>query len=91
MSSLDALQKQVEDLSRRHKAAASKKAELKGRLEAKKQELVALGEEIRNHGYDPKNLKAEKERVEAELKAELKAFEEELTAVEQALAEIDKK
>ena len=56
-SQLEALQTRLEDLTRRHKTASSKKTKLQGQLEAKRQELAALAEEIRKAGYDPKKLK----------------------------------
>lgn len=91
MSTLDELQRKVEDLTKRHRTASSKKAELKGQLQAKKEELVSLGEEIRNAGYDPKNLKSERDKAQGELEALIDSFERDLTEVEAALAAFDKK
>jgi chromosome segregation ATPase len=79
------------DLERRYSAVTSKKAKLQGQLEAKKQELVALNEEIQAAGYDPKNLKKEKERVERSLAQELDAFERDLQEVETAIASFEAK
>lgn len=88
---LDQIKQRVEALTKRHAAASKKKSELKGQLEAKKQELVELKKEIEAAGFDPKNLKEEKTRLESELVEMIDAFEKELAEVEQALAAYEKK
>lgn len=88
---LDDIKQRIEDLGKRHAAASAKKSELHGQLEAKRAELVALSQEIKDAGYEPRKLKDEKDRVERELIAELDAAEKELSEVEAALREFDKK
>jgi predicted nuclease with TOPRIM domain len=85
------LQKRIDDLTKRYNNVARKKAELKGQLDARKAELVALTEEIKAAGYDPKKLKEERDRHEAELIALVSSAEKELTEVEAALAKYSSK
>lgn len=89
MSQLDQIRARITDLEKRYKVVSSKKAKLQGQLEAKKQELVALKEEIEAAGFDPKNLKKEKERIERALVADLDAFESDLQEVEAAIASFE--
>lgn len=91
MSSIDQIKQRVDELTRRFNAASKKKAEFRGQLEAKKEELVALKHEIEAAGFDPKNLKKEKDRLETELVNLMDGFEKELVEVETALAAFDKK
>ena len=88
-SQLEVLEARLEDLTRRHKAASSKKSKLQGQLEAKRQELASLAEEIRQAGFDPKKLKDERDKVEAELTGMMDALERDLAEVEEALAAFD--
>jgi len=90
MASLDQLQARVENLSRRHREAASRKAKFQGQLEEKRQELRRLKTEIETAGYDPKTLKEDRQRLEAELEQLMAGFEAEVTVVEQALDEYEK-
>lgn len=88
---LEEIKQRVDELQKRYAVATKKRSELQGQLEAKKEELVALGKEIKDAGYDPKKLKEEKDRVEKELTSTIEACEKELSEVEQALREFDKK
>ena len=81
----------IESLQKRHQAVLEKRAVLSGQLQAKKQELSAILEEIKAAGYDPKNLAAEHEKAEQELETMIDAFEKNLTDTEVALAVFDKK
>ena len=89
MDSLDNMQSRVEDLLKRHRAADARKSKLAGQLESKKQELAKLGKEIREAGYNPKSLKAERDKATEELSGLIETFEQDLTQVEKALAAID--
>ena len=88
-SQLDQIKARLADLERRHKAVGSKKTKLQGQLEAKKQELVSLKDEIEAAGYDPKSLKQEKARVEQTLIQDMDAFEKDLKEVEAAIASFE--
>jgi predicted nuclease with TOPRIM domain len=86
-TNLDQMKQKVEELARRHAVAIRKKAELKGRLEAKRQELTALGTEIRKAGVDPKKLKETRDKEMGELQVMIDSFDRDLAQVETALAE----
>lgn len=88
-SQLEVLEARLEDLTKRHKTASSKKSKLQGQLEAKRQELASLAEEIRQAGFDPKKLKDERDKVEKELTDMMDALERDLAEVEEALAAFD--
>lgn len=87
----DQIKQRLDDLSKRFQAANQKKSEYRGQLEAKRKELHALSKEIEAAGIDPKNLKKERDRLEAELVQMLDQYERELTEVETALATFEKK
>lgn len=82
---MDEIEKKIEDLQRRHTNAVRRKSELTGQLEAKKAELASLVQEIKDAGYDPKNLKQERDRVKIELESMITTLDQELTRVETAL------
>lgn len=90
MSSLDQIKQRVDDLTRRYNSAGKKRSEYRGQLEAKKDELVSLKKEIEAAGFDPKNLKKDRDRLETELISLMDTFEKELVEVETALAGFDK-
>ena len=75
----------VEDLSNRHARASARRAELRGQLQAKKDELGKLQTEIKAAGFDPKNLRAERDKAQATLEGLIQSFETELSGVEAAL------
>lgn len=87
----DPIETKIKDLVTRHGAAMQRRAALKGQLEAKKDELVQLAQEITAAGYDPKKLPDEVTKAKADLEASVATFENELVAVEKALAAFDKK
>lgn len=90
MASVDEINARVEELSRRHRQATERKSKLSGKLDEKRAELARLVKEIKAAGFDPKNLRAEKEKLEAELQQLMDTFDQELTRVEESLAEYEK-
>lgn len=90
MASLEQIQARVDDLTKRHNAASTKQSKLGGVLEEKKQELLRLKQEIVAAGFDPKTLRDEKVRLEAELELLITKFDSELTDVERAQDEYEK-
>ena len=90
MASLEQLQARVEDLTRRHQAAATKQTKLGGVMEEKRQELLRLKQDIVSAGFDPKTLREDKARLEAELVQLMDKFETELVVVERAQDEYEK-
>jgi len=91
MTSLEQIKEKVDELTRRYKAASSKKSTLAGLLQAKKEELVALKKEIEDAGYDPRRLKEDRDRLQADVVAQIEDFDKKLSEVEAALAAFDKK
>jgi uncharacterized protein YoxC len=85
------LEVKIESLRKRHAAVLEKKASMGGQLQAKRQELATIVEEIKAAGYDPKNLSAEHEKVEQEVEAAILDFDKKLTEAETALSIFDKK
>ena len=85
------LRKKIDDLSKRTEAANTKKSTLSGRLQAKKEELAQLVVEIKAAGYDPKTLREERDKVQAQLTEMITTYEADLIAVENALASYDTK
>lgn len=84
----DDIKNKIDELQRRHNAAAQKKAGLTGQLQAKKEELAAIVQEIRDAGYDPKKITQERDRAKQELESMISKLETELTEVETAFAAI---
>ena len=85
------LDEKVKDLMTRHAAVLQKKAVLSGQLQAKRDELADLINEIKAAGYDPKTLVEEGARAKASLEAEITTFEADLVKAEAALAVFEKK
>lgn len=88
---LEQIRAKIDELRERHAKAGSKQSELRGQLDARKEELLALKEEIEAAGLDPKDLKKARDAAQAELAQKIVAFEKDLAAVETALAEFDQK
>lgn len=88
--SFDDLKRRLDELTRRFNTAGKKRSEYRGQLDATKEQLINLKREIESAGFDPKNLKQERDRLESELVTLMDAFEKELVEVETALATIDK-
>jgi len=91
MATLEELREKVDELLRRHSGATKKKAELRGQLEAKKAKLAELGQEIAAAGFDPRNLKQERDKAHTELESLVVAFDSELSGVEAAIAAFEEK
>jgi chromosome segregation ATPase len=85
------LRRKIDDLSKRTDAFNTKKASLSGRLQAKKDELAQLIVEIRNAGYDPRTLRAERDKTQGTLEEMIVAYEKDLVAAETAIAGYDTK
>lgn len=87
----DELRRKIDDLAKRTDTVNSKKSTLSGKLQAKKEELAQLVVEIKAAGYDPKTLREERDKVQAQLTEMITAYESDLVAVETALAGYDAK
>jgi len=87
----DEIKKKIDDLQKRHEAVTQKRASLGGQLQAKKEELAAIIQEVRAAGYDPKNLASERDKAQQELETMVEDFETKLTEVETAIAAFDSK
>lgn len=90
MATVEQINERVEELTRRHGVAKERKSKLAGKLDEKKAELVRLKKDIEAHGYSAKDLKFEKEKLEAELVTLMDEFDKDLVQVEDALAEYEK-
>lgn len=86
----DEIKNRVDALQRRYNAAVQEKAGLSGQLQAKKEELAIIVQEIRAAGYDPKNLTQERDRVKLELETIITKLETDLTEVERAISAFKK-
>jgi septal ring factor EnvC (AmiA/AmiB activator) len=82
---LDEIQKRIAEIQRRHAEVMQRKAGVSGQLQARKEELAAIVREIRDAGFDPKQITQLRDQAEADLLSEIKKYEEALSAVEQAL------
>lgn len=89
MATVEEYRKKIEDLGKRAREASEKKSALKGQFEAKKQELSTLIEDIKAAGYDPKNLKEEKDKIERSLVDQIASYDKDLTEIESALKELE--
>lgn len=87
----DELRKKIDDLAKRTEAVNTKKSNLSGKLQAKKEELAQLVLEIKAAGYDPRTLREERDKVQTELTEMIKTYESDLVSVEQALSSYDSK
>jgi len=90
MASVEEINERVEELSRRHRTAMERKSKLSGKLDEKKAELLKLKKEIEAAGFNPKNLKEDKKKLEDELLKLMDTFEKDLSQVEEALDEYEK-
>jgi uncharacterized protein YoxC len=84
----DDIKNKIDTLQQRHNAVVQKKAGLAGQLQAKKEELAAIVQEIRDAGYDPKKITQERDRTKQELESMIVKLEAELVEVETALSAI---
>lgn len=86
----------IEELTQRWSSLKEKRAELvskrdtlKGRLEAEKEQLKKVVDEIKAKGYEPKELANVLKTKEQQLKQDLDEFEANIVAVEAALQKFD--
>jgi chromosome segregation ATPase len=87
----DELRKKIDDLAKRTEVVNSKKSTLSGKLQAKKEELAQLIVEIKTAGFDPKTLREERDKVQAQLTDMISTYEADLVSVETALSSYDTK
>lgn len=90
-TSLEQIKSKVDELGKRYKAASTKKSNLSGLVQAKRDELAALKKEIEDAGLDPKKLKEKRDELQTEVQAMIEDFERRLAAVEEAFAAFEKK
>jgi len=86
----DDIKQKIDALQKRYNVVVQKKASLAGQLQAKKEELASIVQQIRDAGYDPKKITQERDQAKQELDAMLVKAEAELTEVEEALATFNK-
>ena len=91
MRTPDEIKDKIADLQSRHEEVTQKRAALGGQLQAKKEELASIIQEVREAGYDPKNLPGERDKAQQALETLIDDFELKLKAVEDALAAFDSK
>jgi 2C-methyl-D-erythritol 2,4-cyclodiphosphate synthase len=72
-------------LKEKRAALVSKQDQIRGRLDAEKEQLKKLIDEIKAKGYDPKNLGAVIQEKEEKLKRDVAEFEARLIDVETKL------
>lgn len=84
------IKKRVDRALQRTETVNQTKANLGGQLQAKKDELNALVREIRDAGYEPKNLATARDKIQADLEAMIIEYETKLDAAESAIAAIKK-
>jgi chromosome segregation ATPase len=89
-SELDQIRARLADLEKRYATCNTRKSKLQGQLEAKKQELLALKEEIEAAGFNPRQLKQAMETAKKDLVTKMEEFERNLVQVEQAIADFEK-
>lgn len=82
---MDDIQKRIEGLQRRHAEVQQRKAGAAGALQARREELAQVVQEIKDAGYDPKQINQIRDQVRADLIAEIEKYEAALTEVESAL------
>jgi prefoldin subunit 5 len=87
----DVLKRKVDDLLAREKKVRQKKAEVKGTLEAKKQELQALVTEIQEAGYNPKTIREDYDRAIKDLDELVSEYTEKMSKAEEAIDEFYRK
>lgn len=91
MRTPEEIKEKIADLQTRHEAVTQRRASLGGQLQAKKEELATIIQEVRDAGYDPKNLPGERDKAQQELETLIEDFEVRLAAVEEALSAFDSK
>ncbi len=74
-----------QEIQARYAKVVEARAKLQGLLEAKRQELFALFDEIKKAGYDPATLKDKKQQLEADLSKQILDYEAKLAEAEAAI------
>lgn len=82
---MDEIQKRIEGLQRRHAEVQQRKAKAAGQLQARKDELAGIVQEIKEAGYDPKQVTQIRDQAQADLLMEIEKYESALAEVESAL------
>lgn len=90
-TSLEQIKSKVEELGKRFKTASTKKSNLNGLVQAKREELAALKKEIEDAGLDPKKLKEKRDELQTEVLAMIEDFEKRLATVEDAFVTFESK
>jgi uncharacterized protein YoxC len=85
------IKRQIDDLLRRHDTVVKKKAGLGGQIQAKKDELNQIIQEVRAAGFDPKTLANDRDKSQQDLQSMIADFDAKLTEVEAHVAAFDKK
>ena len=83
------LTKRITEIQQKSQSLNEKKIRLQERLRSEKKKLTDLVKQIKEKGYDPKDLKKIKEQKEQELDKSLKTIEETLIKAEEILSEIE--
>lgn len=86
---IDEQMKKFESLIEKQKLLEEKKIRLEEQYNSKKQALLELIEEIKNAGYNPKELGTIIEQKEKELQEEIDNFEKELSELSNKISEIE--
>lgn len=87
---IEELETKFESMEARYSAALERKAALGGELRAKKEELAKLVTEIEAAGYNPKTLRAERDKEMTRLEEMMTEFESSLSEAEEGLRAFDK-
>ena len=87
----DDIRNKIDALQKRWGVVSKKKAGLEGQLQAKREELAQIVKEIREAGFDPKNIAQDRDQAKAELEEMITKLDTELTEVETTLSTFEKK
>jgi len=83
------LSEQITQIQQKSKEINEKKIRLQERLRAEKKKLSTLLKQIKEAGYDPKNLQQIKEQKEKELNETLEIVQQKISKSEEILNEIE--
>lgn len=85
---MEDINKKIEEIQKRWQRASEKRAGVAGQLSAKKEELSALIQQIKDAGYDPKDLPAARDALRLQLDQAIQSASENLDQVEAALKDV---
>ncbi len=91
MATIEELESKIQEFRDRHAALVQMKASVGGELRAKKEELAALVQEIKDAGYNPRTIKETRDKALADLERDVAAFDASLTEAEEGFAAFNKK